>query len=446
MNTQPRDYLPAVKNQYEELPYPPRDPADEVRRLITPAGSCLYLASQMGWGGSKDFRTGNVRLLDAGGGTGDAAIFMAEQLRDNPDAEIVHLDMSAASQAICKQRAALRGLNNIRFVHASILDIPTLGLESFDYIVCSGVLHHLASPDDGLAALRGILRNDGCMYVMVYAQYGRTAIYQLQDALRLMHPADAPTNVKLAHAEAVLSHLPPTHWFRLRHSVLPYADATSGPSGLYDLLLHTQDRAYTYPQLLEWTARHGLQLTGEPGSGGNARNYDPATFLRDQALKDVQTLDIHQQRAIGELLHGQIIKHELWLSPKGDCAATWDDPSLIPDFLDPEGKTDMALWRAGAQRMAGRTMIIRLSEQQQVNISMSPTNTAFLGAVDGERSVAEIIATVAETLQQPEPALWEAWHAFCAVFARIQYMTFRKAGMPRWQTHGYIRQTLPVAA
>ena len=55
---------------------------------------------------------------------------------------------------------------------------------TFDQIVCTGVLHHLADPDVGLSALRSVLKPDGAMQLMVYAPYGRTGIYMLQDILQ----------------------------------------------------------------------------------------------------------------------------------------------------------------------------------------------------------------------------------------------------------------------
>jgi len=55
---------------------------------------------------------------------------------------------------------------------------------TFDQIVCTGVLHHLPDPDAGLRALRGVLNADGAMHLMVYAPYGRTGIYMLQEFCR----------------------------------------------------------------------------------------------------------------------------------------------------------------------------------------------------------------------------------------------------------------------
>ena len=73
------DFLPLVKAQYEALPYPPRDPADERRRLIHLVGDNLITLSHHCFGGAKDFRD-SFRALVAGGGTGDSTIYLAEQL------------------------------------------------------------------------------------------------------------------------------------------------------------------------------------------------------------------------------------------------------------------------------------------------------------------------------------------------------------------------------
>lgn len=87
--------------------------------------------------GRQSFRDG-FRCLVAGGGTGDAAIYLAEQLR-SVNGEVVYLDLSEASRRIAEQRARIRGLENIQWITGSLLDLPTLGLGTFDYVNCSGV-------------------------------------------------------------------------------------------------------------------------------------------------------------------------------------------------------------------------------------------------------------------------------------------------------------------
>ena len=48
-----------------------------------------------------------------------------------------------------------------------------------------GVLHHLTDPPQGLAALKSILKDNGAIEIMLYGQYGRTSVSQMQELMRL---------------------------------------------------------------------------------------------------------------------------------------------------------------------------------------------------------------------------------------------------------------------
>ena len=178
---------PRVRQQYERFPYPERNPADDRARLISTWLDDLRMVNHHCFRGARSFSDG-FRALVAGGGTGDGTVFLGEQLR-GLDAEVIHLDISRAAMQIARERVALRGLTNVRFVQASLLDAPTLDLGIFDYINCCGVLHHLPEPERGLDALLQVLAPDGALGMLLYAQYGRTGVYQMQSLLRLLTAA-----------------------------------------------------------------------------------------------------------------------------------------------------------------------------------------------------------------------------------------------------------------
>src|SRR5262249_46246215 len=135
---------------------------------------------------SKPYR-GDFSILVAGCGTSQAA---RHALRW-PAAQVTGVDVSATSVRFSEALKRKHALHNLQVQQLPIERARELGT-SFDQIVCTGVLHHLADPDAGLAALCDVLKPDGVMHLMVYAPYGRTGIYMLQEFCRRLGigPAD----------------------------------------------------------------------------------------------------------------------------------------------------------------------------------------------------------------------------------------------------------------
>ncbi len=380
------NYLPQVREQYEDLPYPPRDPAQERHRLkLVPTDNLASINSRC-YRGRRDLGAG-MRVLVAGGGTGDSTVYLAEQLRDTP-AEVVHLDLSTASIAVARQRLEVRGLDNVRFVHGSLLDAREEALGRFDYINCSGVLHHLTDPDAGLKALLGVLAEDGCMGLMVYAQYGRTAYYQVQELMRLVNGREPTRAGKLANLRSTLASLHSHHWLRFSERVAPTNDGAGdlGDSGLYDLYLHEQDRAYTIGEVYEWMGENGLHIPGPPGNPTTRHQYDPRSYVQDPTLLAVIEAQPEAQRyAIGELLFGQINRHIFYATRQADTAASFTDLELCPTWLDDDGQ-GLAAKLVGCD---GEKLVLQHAGLT-LTTAHSNAKLGVLKAIDGRQTLADI--------------------------------------------------------
>jgi len=313
-----------VRDQYEDYPYPARNPYDEKKYLHRIYLDCLDRINHYCHSGLNDFSAG-ARILVAGGGTGDSTIFFAEQLRDT-DSEIVYLDFSKASMDVARQRAAIRGLDNITWIQDSLLDISPLKLGMFDHISCTGVLHHLENPLEGLAALKSVLDDEGSITLMVYALYGRTAVYQVQELMKLITQNEPDMQVKVHDTRKVLDALPTGHWYHWSNP----DDMIMPDIELYDRFLHSQDRAYTIPQLHDFVESAGLKVShlfDQREMTGDSL-YKPAFYIRDhKLLARIQALDIKEQQAIAELLNGRITQHSFY-------AATNTPPLPDPEMLD----------------------------------------------------------------------------------------------------------------
>ncbi|WP_296923344.1 methyltransferase [Polaromonas sp.] len=392
----PDNYLPEVRHQYEALPYPPCDPQDDHHRLAQTWLEDLPMINHYCFAGKQSFRQG-FRALVAGGGTGDASIFLAEQLRGT-NAQVVHLDMSAASIALAQERARIRSLTNISWVHDSLLNLPGLGLAPFDYINCSGVLHHLADPDLGLRALLGVLRTDeqpGSLGLMVYASTGRTGVYQMQSLLRMVNGTETDAQRKISTARALLASLPPGNWF-LRGEDLHH-DHRMGDAGLYDLLLHSQDRSYSVGELIDWLGDgpggHGFHLSFSDVQRGRAP-YQPHMVLGRQPppfIEALRRLPQRQQYEMAELMIGDIITHSFYATRHAGTIAPYGDPAYIPFFFHEPLTGDVAAQVFGSS--GGQPF--RLSHQHSgVSLMVNPGQygARILRLIDGERSFGEIFA------------------------------------------------------
>ena len=121
----------------------------------------------------------DLTVLVAGCGTSQAAKHALRQ----PACHVVGIDISETSVRHTEALKRKYHLTNLEVYQLPVERVGELG-RRFDEIVCTGVLHHLPDPDAGLRALRDVLKPDGAMHLMVYAAYGRTGVYMLQDYCR----------------------------------------------------------------------------------------------------------------------------------------------------------------------------------------------------------------------------------------------------------------------
>lgn len=318
-----------VKEQYETLPYPFRDPKDEARRLLGTTPSEPTEIDHFLFRGRRDWSR-PFRALSAGGGTGDATVNMAQRFADaGCPAEVHYLDMSTASRDVAEARVRARGLNNVTFHTGDLLTAPDLG--QFDYIDCCGVLHHLPDPDAGFRALADALAPGGGMGLMVYALHGRNGVYQLQDAFRRLLPDGMPVAEQLAAAKAVVAASPDSNLLKRN----PFLTAWQiDDTEFYDLLLHSRDRAYTVTQLADTLDAAGLGVVEFPYTS----LYDPREFLAPDQCPLMDGMSRIERYAIGELLRGDITKHTLYVAAKGeteDRVANGKDAGAVPRFRTP---------------------------------------------------------------------------------------------------------------
>jgi SAM-dependent methyltransferase len=424
-----------VRRQYEALPYPERDPADEAKRLIEGSPSHPVEIDHFLFHGRRDWSR-PFRALVAGGGTGDGLVMLAQKLADiGCPAEITYLDVSQASRAVAEARMAARGLISdrhnprharldraspgsagdrpvepgddgfaresrsatagisTRFLTGNLLQAPELG--PFDYIDCCGVLHHLADPDAGFRAVGEALSPEGGIGLMVYAPLGRTGVYPLQAAFCALFADDAPGE-RVRLARAALGTLPASHPF-LKNEVL--GDHRASDAGLHDLLLNARDRAYAVDELCGALDRAGLDLVSlvEPA------RYDPLRYLPGdpEFARRAAALDPVARMTLAEQLAGNIKTHVAYAVPKGrgGTEARPTKPDLVPHLARVSPP-------ALARQVSAKGAVTVTADGVPFRLAIPREAAPLIARIDGRRTLGQIAAG-------------QEWLAFSAAWAPV---------------------------
>ena len=400
--TKPQAYATSVRDQYEDMPYPHRDPEKEGEKFYAHDALSLDAYSHFGWAGKRNLRDG-ARILSAGCGTGDSAVFFAEQL-EGSNGKLVLIDLSSASIAIAKARLEKRGLlDRVTFHHMSILDLPNSGLGPFDVIDCGGVLHHLPDPDAGLAALNAVLADDGIMGIMVYAQYGRMSIYLVQELMRRLTTPDMSSTKKVELTREFLNFIPTSHWLTVKNERFLEEIQWADGSGIFDLFLHSVDRAYTVPQIYDWVHGAGLQLLDFFSEYTDSTLYLPESYTPSLPLREAMAgKTLAERHAIAELMNGNIYKHYFYAAKQAkQPAALADDMIMMYGALQ-------SLWVDQMMEFAKTLETLPLGSvmpcmprpfpnSPPLNLTRNVHTSALLRLIDGKRTLREIITSVTKS-------------------------------------------------
>lgn len=238
-----------VKQQYEENPYPRwlhlsyNTPTNYGRALET---------ELIGFRAPEFFNMGSVKFLIAGAGTGQHALKVARYFRN---AEVLAIDLSSRSLAYAKRMAVQHQISNIRFLNCDILELDQLD-EQFHVIECSGVLHHMKNPDQGLAALKARLAPKGLIKLGLYSYQAREVVRQMRDLITRYDLPPTAEGIRTLR-QAILEGKMPYDFSGLKSSQDFYS-----LSGCRDLLFHVHEFQYEPLELKAMIERQQLEFLG----------------------------------------------------------------------------------------------------------------------------------------------------------------------------------------
>ncbi len=157
-----QDVTEIVKSFYEETPFPNYEDVDSVWTLRKKADRGVFarlLDEQIPYG---------AKVLEVGCGTGQLSNFLGS----TSGRTVFAADICLNSLKLGQQFKIENGIDNVAFLQMNLFR-PIFKQESFDFVICNGVLHHTSDPRLGFKSISRLVRKGGFIIVGLYNRYGR---------------------------------------------------------------------------------------------------------------------------------------------------------------------------------------------------------------------------------------------------------------------------------
>jgi SAM-dependent methyltransferase len=398
-----------VRDQYLKHPYP--RPIDDLgAHVATGAREALdpSILSPLLWPEGRPSR--QLKILVAGCGTNQAALVAFT----NRDAEVVGIDLSAISLGHESALKEKNRLDNLTLRELNLLEAPTLR-EKFDLIICTGVLHHMQDPLEGLKALASCLTDYGVLGGMLYGQAGRLGVYMLQSVLRTLGAHQDVEGIALARE--LVANLPAHHvarWHLQTSRDLQY------DAGVVDVLLHAQDQPFLVSGVLKLINDAGLrfQAWNEPFRYG-LEAIEGFVQRESELYKRISKLSRTQQWSVVELIAQNISQHNFIATttkrPPARFAIDFSGQAWL-NYRPVRLPTHKA-----EQGAAGEIKIISPS----FSISTGGIGAAMYALADGSRTIAQILRDP-RFASVPEADRINGGRTYFAKMSRMGVMAFAR--------------------
>lgn len=306
-------------------------------------------------------------ILVAGCGSNQAAVIAFT----NPTAHVVGIDVSASSLAHHAYLADRHALTNLDLHRLPVERVVELDRD-FDLIISTGVLHHLADPEAGMASLAAVLRPGGVLAVMLYATYGRVGVQMLQSVFRDLGLGQDEDSIRTARG--ILAQLDADHPVQ---AYLALASDWHDDAGFVDTFLHGRERTFTIDECHELVESAGLEFQD---LFFKAPYYAHRSSTKD-LLASSATLSKRQEWSVMERLSSRNACHYFLACRSDRPRSTYEIEFDSPAALDCVPSLRKGCRWDGA--------VIHRSDWQ---LALGADGAALVSRVDGRRSIRRIVA------------------------------------------------------
>ncbi|MEM8832178.1 MAG: class I SAM-dependent methyltransferase [Cyanobacteria bacterium P01_G01_bin.19] len=315
----------AVAKLYNTYPFPP----DPLSDLEPPGYNWRW-----SWTAAYSFCTGvkpstqDIRILDAGCGTGSGTDYLIHQ---NPGAEVTAIDLSKKALEVAQERCNRSG---VIAKHDKPVNFYNLKLEAatqlkgeFDFINCVGVLHHLPEPEKGIQALAKKLKPGGILHIFVYAELGRWEISLMQKAIALLQgdrKGDYRDGVKVGRE--IFAKLPENNRL-VKQEKERWALENFRDEAFADMYVHPQEIDYNVDTLFDLIDASGLDFVGF--SNPKYWQLDRLVGESEELMSRARDLSDRQLYRLIELLDPSLTHYEFFLAKPPLARQDWSDDEVL---------------------------------------------------------------------------------------------------------------------
>lgn len=256
-----------VKEFYMEDPFPNYNSFDKLDTFIEKMKSNSFMTAI-----SNLMKPGD-NILEFGCGTGQLGNYLAA----TGHAKIFAADLTMNSIKLGNNFKKMNNIHGINFFECDIFK-PCFKDETFDIIICSGVLHHTIDPYKGYLNLLKMLKPNGYIIIGLY-----NSISRLKNS-----------GIKY------LSKLIGESAFLLFDDIYKIKDSSARKSWVKDQYYHPLEKRYTFKNLHKWFDQNNIQFLNSIPSYNKNKNFNEIVKKGDFTDQiNIQLIDLFENKEGG---------------------------------------------------------------------------------------------------------------------------------------------------
>lgn len=233
------------------------------------------------------YKNKKIKILDAGCGTGELSLGLANGIRD-----VLGIDINKKSLQIARSRALKFKITKVKFSEFNFVK-AVLPKNYYDFIFSIGVLHHTAEPEKNFSRLVKALKIGGYITIGIYNPYGSLNVRLKRGILKILAGDNFEKKIEIYRKI----------FYRRELTIsekVAVADAFANPYRRY----------YTFEQLLVWFEENNIQFLDSAPSIEPSKNIKLIKVILKNILagKQVNLMSIWQDIVY---THGSAKKWEI---------------------------------------------------------------------------------------------------------------------------------------